>query len=336
MNPQPTEMSVADWVHSIGSKIDTVQSPQNLRETSFTHDPTGLGAQISRRVLALRVAYMTGRRAVFPNESMYPYETCYLPLGGDSTISFKAVNDRIEFDFWKFWEDSVAREDVYKFLPAGLANSEVSQLLFEGILLSKMPLKDSYENYITAAKIRLNLEDPYIGLHYRRGDKKVETPYVPTKKYREEVIRIAKETGINKVFIASDSPAALRELNLEEAGLISIFDFDEIRYNNANHRFLMANQDKAKEETLTAIKNIYLLAGAKKVVGQTNAHFATLAAAMICYRDNTYLPGVLIPGEIQMNSPLIAIKYRLKNFVKNIVKKLFPALTLRAHKKKNG
>ncbi|MBS1209304.1 MAG: hypothetical protein H6R19_1702 [Proteobacteria bacterium] len=345
MNTSTEKNSLNIWAAGVLAQLDQIQALANPRSTAFSHDPTGLGAQISRRVLAMRIACMTGRRAAFPQESMYPYDTCYEPLEGagsmsngetpESVLDFNDADRQgaVRFDFWKFWEDEEQRKIVYEFLPSGLANTEGGQALFEGILLSKMQLKTAYTDYVASAASRLELSGDYIGVHYRRGDKKVETPYVPTSKYREAILRLVRETGIKKVFLASDSPAALEELDLESAGVTVVFDHEEIRYNNANHRFLMQNQDKAVQETMTAIKNIYLLAGARKIVGQNNAHFATLAAAMISFRDLTIDPGVLIPGELLMSSPLVAAKYRVKNLAKLVIKTLFPSLTLKAKRK---
>lgn len=333
-------MDYSAALDSVRSRLLSLQGSNAAPITVFKHDRTGLGAQISRRLLALRIANLTGRRSVFIDEVMRPYSACYQPLSAAPYPPFKWEElptlsseldspERIcKFDFWSFWADEARRESVLNGCPRVSGNSGLDALAFDGMLFSTTRLLPEFAQYVAHASARLGLDGvPYIGLHYRRGDKKAETPYVPTDVYRAKVAAEAEASGLRNVYVASDSPHALEELQLEKLGLTPIFDSTERRYNNANHRFIAKNSELALEETRTAIKNIYLLSAASRVVGQTNAHFATLAASALAYRNA--LSPTLIPGEIRLTSRLTKIHYSTKNVTKEFVKKMLPRLTVR-------
>jgi hypothetical protein len=294
-----------------------------------------LGAQISRRILALKIAFITGRRSVFVDEVMHPYVDCYAPISslpqtsyltdGEPKFDFDAPNSHriARFDFWDFWSNVDLRNKVLGYAPMELAEyGETGKLIFDGILSSSMRLREEFANYIESEYTRLGLND-FVAVHFRRGDKSVETPYVPAKKYKESILSQVKRCGATQIFIASDSNNAVRDLDLESSGLQVIFDTEEIRYNNANHRFLRTNPQLAAQETKTSIKNIYLLARGRRVVGQDNAHFATIAAGMIAARQPPKY-GELIAGDLLMKSPTVRFYYSIKQGIRRVGKKLLP------------
>jgi hypothetical protein len=325
------------WVNSVIDRLNCIQSIDNKKEIHFSHDPTGLGGQISRRILALRIAYITGARASFPNETMYPYEMCF-----DQLPSYMNVVDGIDifsedvswvgavkFNFWDFWGDEARKNVVYNYIPPGLNDDVINGgLLFDGVLESFLKLNSNYNYKVKNEITKLNLPEKYIAVHFRRGDKTAETPYVPAKIYRNAVIEVANNTGVNNIFVASDSPSAIDDLDLPSRFNV-LFDSSERRLNNANHKFLMKNRGESAAETLVAIKNIEILSNSLAVVGQDNAHFATIAASRVYLNSGGTYFGKLLRGNIMMDSLGWSIFYGTKNIIKTALKALLPWATLK-------
>jgi hypothetical protein len=196
--------NIQDFQERIHSALSTIQSPNNSRRALMRHDPTGLGAQISRRNLALRVALISGRATTFPNETLFPYTNPFEPLleieGKANIDAAQAMSNPFEakldggttifFDFWKFWADQQARTKTYEYNASLFElESTTSQLLLDGCLYSWQKLTPEYASRIERKILEIQLPEKYIGIHFRRGDKLVETPYVPVEIYRENLIR---------------------------------------------------------------------------------------------------------------------------------------------------
>lgn len=333
--------SAQEFLHGLRGRITNNQRAENPSVLCFSHDPTGLGAQISRRVLAFRIGLLTGCRVAFPAESMFPYQNAFVGIGSNEpTGGVRVINPFQEigpghhvFDFWGFWENVPLRNRLLGSLPVECPSVPWDfGLALDGVICSFFELKPDYQMMVEGHRCRLGLPNAYLGVHYRRGDKRAETPYVPVEEYRRAVLELAQKTGIDVVYVASDSPDAVRELDLSSAGLKVFFDGDERRLNNANHRYLMANQEESVLETETAIKNIYLLAGAQGLVGQSNAHFATLAASMISARDPdlTEKSIIIIPGDFLMRKASYRVIYQLRAKVRAIGKIVMPWMTIKS------
>jgi hypothetical protein len=87
----------------------------------------------------------------------------------------------------------------------------------------------------------------------------------------------------------------------------------------------------AEQESYVAFKNIRLLCACGGIVGQNNAHFATLAASYILNRDSEAAAGriVLIDGNIaQETMPHLRAMYLLKWTVRSLVKRVVPGSVL--------
>jgi hypothetical protein len=325
---------------ALNNFLAKIQSPENKKEIHFYHDPTGLGGQISRRVLAFRVGMMTGARVCFPGETMYPYDMCFMELpakyklSGDDDMKFGVEWEGAKkFDFWSFWGDEALKNTVYSYFPNiddfDLSGVKDLALFLDGIIASNFKLNEKYKSFIEGDIAKLGLPSDYIAVHFRRGDKSVETPYVPVELYRNAVVSVANKTKIKSVYLASDYAGAVEELNLGALGLKVFFDKSERRLNNANHKYLMKNPGERENETRSAIKNIEILKNGAAIVGQSNAHFATIAAATILKEINEAYYGELISGDILLKKTRWKIIYAAKNSVKNVVKKVFPKITLR-------
>lgn len=321
-------------IEAVSARIAELQLARSGRYIVFNHDPTGLGGQISRRLLAIRVALMTGRTAVFPNEDFYPYENAFEPLALPPTETRKIVpvlnaqleedpNPIVSFDFWRFWKNELMRHKIYGYIPNELAGLANHGLILDGIIFSSFRLNLKYRCAITPFIERIKATAPVIGVHFRRGDKYVETPYVSAEIYRENVEAVAARHNIQNILISSDSAEAVDKLHLDRNRFNIFFDDQEKRYNNANHKFLMKHRELACQETMTAIRNIYMLGHCTKVVGQTNAHFARLAAGQIMINAYGADFGVLLEPNLMPRKWTDRLTYGVYRGVRTIAKKIF-------------
>jgi hypothetical protein len=338
-----------DYAASIGVAKDSVlrqlhrlqfEAPRKI--ILLRQDPVGLGGQISRRILGLRLALFFNRTVVFTRDDDWPYAQSFEryfssdvePPQWDATPDFDFDEperaDVARFNFWKWSEDPAAPNQFFKTVPSCLEGIPEANLIYEGILFGFLRLRPSMASYVHDALSRLKIDDNVIGVHIRRGDKNVETPYIGIDVICAVTQRLLESTNKTKIFLATDDPKTHEKLGAK-LGCEIIYDASESRYNNANHRFLMKHPELAEAETKTAIKNIMLLANCYMVVGQTNAHFATLAASMICARRCSINYGYLIPGDFTLRASKIRrTLFWIKKQPRILVKKLLPSLTVRA------
>lgn len=329
-----------DRLQALRLRIDELQSGRSSgRFVLFNHDPTGLGGQIARRVLAIRVGLISNRTAVFIDEDFFPYENAFRPLASflGSVENLPELDERLDedpapvviFNFWSFWQNEPLKAKIYGHVPNELSDLDEPKLAVDGTILSSFRLTREYEDAIAPYLNKIGSLWPIIGVHFRRGDKFVETPYVSAATYRASIESIAGRYNIRNVFVSSDSADAVSELDLDPTKFNIFFDESELRYNNANHKFLMKNPDLASQETKTAIRNIYMLSKCTKLVGQSNAHFASLAAGGIIVNNAAPDFGLLIEPTLAPTSWKSRLAYRTYQTVRHIAKAAFPKLTLR-------
>lgn len=321
-------------------RLRELQYSTNVPVLLFTQDPTGLGGQISRRLLGLKLALRYNRKVVFPSYAEPPYTQVFSPIHSEydyhrevasaPEFMFDGTDKRpvLKLNFWSLWENEEERNATLNFVPPELEGTPNPELYLDGALLSFCQLIPKFSTLVAAEARRLGVGRATLGVHLRRGDKSVETPYVPAKVLNELISEFAKRGNIDSVFLASDSPRALEEIVVPD-GIRLIFDNDEIRHNNANHKFLIQNPEMAESETATAVKNMYLLGACGSVIGQNNAHFATLAAAKT-YFDTGIDTSVLVEGDIALRySKLKQFSHSSKRAIREIAKRLMPWATLR-------
>ena len=299
--------------------------------------PIGFGGQISRRLLGLKLALALGRRAVFLLEDDPPYlQTCepqnapvpgvdwaaqpmWDPLGAQQEpclrFEFEAANARLpEPGGVVSWSQRAAA--ARHGLPAD-AN-------LDGEILAWMRPTAEAEAEIAAARARLGVDERTLGVHFRRGDKTVETAYVPARHLNAAIARVHARWKFERLFLASDSPKAVEEIELP-AGVRLIFDHEEKRYNNANHKMLFRQPELARQETFTACKNLGLLAACGGIVGQDNAHFATLAAALVRRRHPEPGRVILLSGDVaELEAPLLGRYFALKRRARALARACVP------------
>ncbi|MBM7488394.1 hypothetical protein ACVWWI_006055 [Bradyrhizobium sp. USDA 3686] len=305
--------------------------------------PIGYGGQLSRRLLGMKIGLAMKRKAVFLRDDDPPYiqsmERSFATKYDKGQLEAAPYVDLpyehdfrkiVSFDYFRMQkllkaenvsvETWVERQLADKY---ALSTEDFAQL--DGWLLSKIRFLSSFEDRLQKDLVRLGISKDTLGVHLRRGDKKVETPYVPVALVNEAILGIYERWPFKTVFLASDDSDAASAIQIP-VGTDLIFDTSENRYNNANHKMLIANPSMAAEETYIAFKNLRLLAECGGIVGQDNAHFATIAASHIRYRTPPLARIALLNGNVaKIESRLIGLQYFLKLRIREAVKRMLPS-----------
>ena len=277
-------------------------------------EPGGFGAMVARRKLAYQIGQKYDRTILFRDAGSL-YDECYEPTCKYTLQEILNTYQDVHrfsynlnqsakvcyFDFNEYW-NSPQKDECQCWCDPLYENEENGYLYFSGLILSQFkPLSEYVEKYDLVKK-DLNWQNPVIGLHVRRGDKGIETgqnQYVLLESYMREVQRISDETGIKKVFVTSDSSEPFFELQEKYKDFEFIQDDLEKRYDNANWKLVSENPELRKEETMTGIKIIELLASCDYIVGQSNTQFAKLGGAISSYRTGNRNCLTLIDHETQ-------------------------------------
>jgi hypothetical protein len=332
---------VANTANRVVDKLLDLQYGKERALLLFTQDPSGLGGQISRRLLGLKLALIFERKVVFPHLAEPPYGQVFEPLhsavdyaqmAGDA-VDFRSptakANQIVKMDFWDIQKDRTLYSKLQTYVPPDFAGSADPELHFTGALLSFCKLTEAMTDIVAQTSQRLGVQADTLGVHIRRGDKCVETPFIPIDIIKTEIVRLCDQHGFRRVFACSDDASVFEKLIFPN-GIELIFDRTEARYNNANHRFLIRNPELAAEETRTAIKNIFLLGRCGAIVGQTNAHFARLAASQITFRNGGAPFGILIAGDhVLQHSRSIRLWYGARRVFRALGRRMLPGMTLR-------
>ena len=340
-------MSTAEldrFEETVHAQLNSLQHGINDRVIFFRQLPIGLGGQIIGRLDALRLALALDRKVVFRHDNDPPYtqtfkstfsnyclpeelpEIPHLDLNIDQSEELTVQYGPDMFPIRK----GMALEITIRAIGNRLDMSFTEGLL-DAALYSWLQPTNTAEAYASNSIHRFGIDRSTLGVHFRRGDKKVESAYVPVSVYQSEIDKLLLLGKFKSVFVASDSPDALSELKFPKEIKV-IFDVDEKRYNNANHKMLMRNPDIAEQETLTAYKNIRMLSSCGGIVGQDNAHFAKLAALSQASAHIDQKLQILIDGRIsEKSSTWVSIKFTAVRKLRSLAKKLFPSMTVSSH-----
>ncbi|PKB19291.1 hypothetical protein B0I00_1522 [Novosphingobium kunmingense] len=336
MTVPPTD---ADLVQAVAARLDRLVA-EAPRTVVFLPYPCGLGGQISGRVHTLLLALALDRRPVFLRSDDPPYaqtfagEPAPAPVGTVVPARLDAAQD-----------DSVVCYDAARALPfddalllplvsAKLAVAVPDRLALEGAALAWLRPTLAMATFCESERERLGVGGHCLGVHLRRGDKAVETAFVPAAELNRHIARIQEDWPFEALFLASDSPDAAAEIECPP-GVALIFDRDEQRFNNANHKMLVDNPALAEQETRSAYKNIALLSACGGIVGQDNAHFATLAAGAIRARGVPPSRIALIDGRVaERASPAVSALFAVKKRLRALARRLLPHWTMEARMKR--
>jgi hypothetical protein len=318
--------------------LECLQFSDHERIILIDQLPVGYGGQLSRRLLGLKIGLALDRKAVFLNDADFPYIQSMSRLfswphdprlaadGPLVELSGSDPRTLVRFDYFAIMERlgrlGLTVEDWVQDLLAEklkLLPDDLKKL--DGWLIRWLQFVPDFERRLSVDATRLGVSKEVLGVHVRRGDKKVETAYVSMERISEAIDGVYSVWKFQGVFVATDDAKALRDLKLPP-GVRLLFDHDEIRYNNANHKMLLASPEMASEETYVAFKNFRLLCECGGIVGQENAHFATLAASYVFNRDsNAERIHLIDPNQ---GSKLTVCISRLKWHFRTIVKAVLP------------
>jgi len=321
-------------------RLIALQYGDTKRILLFTQIPIGLGGQIAVRLVGLRLALLFDRKVIFSHLDEPPYGQVFAPLHSSADFNqlkkiatnYFADGSKSEpvvmLDKWEMLEAPELQKLIYEYVPEGLPSICEPARYVDGLLLSFCHLIPKLKLMLSSAADRLCIGDDTLGVHVRRGDKNVETPYVPIDAINREIHRLCGERGFRRIFVSSDNDAVFDEI-VVPPGTQLVFDKEERRYNNANHKFLLKSPQFSEQETATAVKNIFLLGRCGGIVGQSNAHFATLAAAQICFRKKGEF-GALLQGDYVLRSSRVRrFSHSFKLGLRSAARRAFPWATLR-------
>jgi len=252
----------------------------------------GFGAITSRLMTGLNISLALDANYSFIIDSPYAVEAMF-DIGVKQPIELAKNQEIIEWDFMR---------DTWNASPKIKADHQYPQCpLIEGASLSRhqwcavlakaicgTPSED-VKKIIDELKHRINWTsyDMHIGLHVRRGDKNSEIPYVQTEAYILQLKKLIEKNFRKKilVFVSSDDPDTLTEIQTYLPRVQVEWDELEVRYNNSNARMVVISPELAFQESLTVAKNISLLGECDYVIGMTHAQFTWLGGLLAVFNN---------------------------------------------------
>ncbi len=254
----------------------------------------GFGAMIARRKLALQLGLYFDRCVLLRN-SRYVYDDPFKPLSRFSledikeesqvAMDFTRQHDKVvRFDFNAYWNDKATLAQYHE-----RTVDDMDFRLFSGILLNSLELRDEYVAFVEQKDAAIGISScrgPLLGVHIRRGDKEMDTPFISIDRYVSEIRYILDATGGSDVFLCSDDSRVVDQLSDAIKDIRILYDAQETRYdskaNNLSH--VTSSKQKKMEESMTGIKVIELLSRCDHVLGQSNVQFAKLAGCKLMDR----------------------------------------------------
>ena len=274
------------------------------------HYGAGSIGELVTLITGLRLGYLYDRTVLY-DDGKSPYDFCFKPIGIHSlgntglqtqkqpTLNFLLQRERAV----RFGSPSMAWQmavEVDMPIRYGIRYSDInytaplhmphSYLYVDGLLLNSfLELKEEYQEHIynREREIGLDKQQPVIGLHARLGDVKEDgAAYYRVHSdanFLQAIERVVSESGIKTVFVTTDSPEFLQRLP-RDSGIAFIYDEQEKRYNNHNNYMVRISPELKKQETMTAIKNAYLLSRCDYIVG-TYSNLSRCGMALSYYRN---------------------------------------------------
>ncbi len=266
----------------------------------------GMGSSLSALTKGLRLGYLYGRTVLY-DEGRLLYDFCFKPIGIHSLEKAELkAKKHIPFNLRSQQERTVRfilgyssmawrlENETRMNMRSGLQLPEINYaaplnrlphgyLYMEGLLMdSFLELKEEYKEHIQNRKRDMGFAGPVIGLHARMGDTDIGRKH-SIENYLQASARVVSEAGIKTVFITTDSPEFLRQLP-RDSEVTFIYDEQEKRYDNNNAWMVRENPKLRKQETMTAIKNMYLLSECDYIVG-ASSNLSQYGAALFYYRN---------------------------------------------------
>ena len=279
---------------------ETISISSQEKSSRFFHvvEHAGYGAMLSRLMTGLNRSLEFDANYSFKIDSPYSIETLFdIPFKQSPTDAQdgKAI---IEWDFFReTWDapETVRANHQFPRSPIYVDGLPLSRHQWCAVLAKAIcgkPLPE-LQAVIDSTKNRLgwNAYDIVIGLHVRRGDKNTEAPYIHTETYIHFVQK-ACALHLNKkiaVFLASDDPDCYAEFKSKlssQTNITILWDTEEDRFNNYNAAMVKESAVLAKQESITAAKNISLLGGCDYVIGMASAQFTWIGGLLSVFNHD--------------------------------------------------
>lgn len=281
--------------------LETVISDCSQKKTSrFFHviEHAGYGAIISRLMTGLNRSLEFNANYSFKIDSPYLIETLFDIPFKHFPLDARDSKKIIEWDFFKeTWNASPTVRANHQFprSPLSIDGPPLSRHQWCAVLAKAIcgrPLPE-LKAVIDSTKSRLgwNAFDLVIGLHVRRGDKNTEAPYIYTETYIqfvEKVCALYPDKNI-ALFLASDDPGCYMEVKSklsQQTNITILWDAEEDRFNNYNADMVRESTALAKQESITAAKNISLLGDCNYVIGMATAQFTWIGGLLCAFNHS--------------------------------------------------
>jgi len=253
----------------------------------------GYGAILSRLMTGFNRSLEFGANYSFKIDSPYSIETLFDIPFKESPTDSQDGKTIIEWNFFKeTWDaaDTVRADHQFPRCPLSMEVPPLSRHQWCAVLAEAIcgrPLSE-LQAVIDSTKNRLGWSayDLVVGLHVRRGDKNTEAPYIRTETYIHFVEQVCTLHPKKKIaiFLTSDDPNCYKDFKSKLDGksdVIILWDLEENRFNNYNAAMVKESAVLAKQESITAAKNISLLGDCDYVIGMATAQF-TWIGGLLC------------------------------------------------------
>ncbi len=275
-----------------------------LISSADIYNNCGFGASVLRNLIRVLMWGTIIRRTAVFDETPSLYDFCFEPIG---IHSYQDVRNRYGPN--RLYLKNFHKENIQYFscdskwwatlkkhpnpntstFVTPLQRMPYSYIYFAGLILdSFLVLKQEYNEHIMERMNAIGLQGPIIGAHIRQGDVKYSPleafrRYTPSEYFRM-IEGLVEKTGIKTVFIATDSDKVIEQLP-RDSGITFLYDGKEKRYDNLNCTMIAGNPTKYKNpETMTAVKNLYMLGSCDYILGTSGSNMMLYAAAIGYFR----------------------------------------------------
>ena len=286
------------------SKIHSLQFGNVSEETKFltmSLPAVGFGIALPGYLSrGLVCSYLSGRRLLV-NVSGLVYDFCYEPISSTFSKEFSeqyAGENPTDFLLQESkiisWKDDEMRSIFRRINFSHPLQLPFPQMYMRGLVLEGgLKLKQEYKAHLEEKREEIGFKNPVIGIHIRQGDVWTSPSDLDRRvhysNFLEMVEQIADKTGIKTVFVTTDSEEVIQQLP-KNSGIDFIYDDKEKRYNIGYDEMLKQRPELRKQETLVAVKNIYLLAECDYIISARGSWFWNALA--LSYFRNKKLNGI--------------------------------------------
>ena len=200
----------------------------------------------------------------------------------NTKISYNTERSRLD----QLWTSNIFNKKYYpKILKQLNLNDQTLSDIWKSYILKKFfILSDYYENITNERIKRLGLNDDYIVIHIRRGDKIAgmlkEGNYIPVEDYFNLVEK-------NKtIFLMSDNQDVIYESIQKYKDLKIIYDDLEIRHDGFPLKVYegkINNHNDFHEELICGLKNLKIISKSKLLIGSPSSWFFRIGQLLMDY-----------------------------------------------------